>query len=324
MNHTFPPEDVVFHLNEGLPQLVSVTEKERLLREGTSYARLLTPEAAPVWGAAFDQLLPLLAPRTAGLVARVTAQIAAHHSRPLLVSLARGGTPAGALLRRAAARQGLDWPHHSLSIMRDEGLDLVAYREILAAHPDREVIFVDGWTGKGSIRGALDRSVPGARLAVLSDPAGVSTYAGTFQDVLLPHALLNATVCGLLSRTFLEGDGRHAVRIEAGLQPHDRTRAYLDVVSQAVPVAIVPGLRPVNPFAATQGVAAQYGVTEPHRIKPSVGEASRVLLRRAPAGLLLRQTGHPDTQHLETHAHACAVPVHVHADLPYQACALIR
>ncbi|GGS03721.1 cysteine protease StiP domain-containing protein [Deinococcus sedimenti] len=324
MNHSFPPGDVTFHLNEGTPQWVSVAEKERLLREGTSYATLLTPEAEPVWGGVFDAVLPRLAARTAGLVEQVTAQIAAHHVRPVLISLARGGTPAGALIRRAAARRGLDWPHHSLSIMRAEGLDLVAYQEVLALHPEREVIFVDGWTGKGSIRGALERSVPQARLAVLSDPAGISTYAGTYQDVLIPHALLNATVCGLLSRTFLSGPGRHAAQVELNLGTHDRTQVYLDAVNQATPQPVPPGPRPDAPFVATYALAAQYGVTDPHRVKPSVGEACRVLLRRAPHALLLRQAGYLDTRHLEQHALAHQIPVHVHADLPYQACALIQ
>ena len=208
--------------------------------------------------------------------------------------------------------------------MRAEGLDLVAYREVLAQHPDRDVVFVDGWTGKGSIRGALDRSVSGARLAVLSDPAGISTYAGTYQDVLIPHALLNATVCGLLSRTFLSGPGRHAAQIEQTLWLHDRTQMYLDAVSQAAPQPITPVPRPDAPFAATYALAAQYGVTDPHRIKPSVGEACRVLLRRAPRALLLREAGHLDTNHLEQHARNRRLPVHVHADLPYQACALIQ
>lgn len=324
MNHSFLPGDVVFHLNEGAPQLVSVADKERLLRGGTSYATLLTPEAEPVWGGTFDALLPQLASRTAGLVEQVTSQIAARHARPVLISLARGGTPAGALIRRAAARRGLDWPHHSLSIMRAEGLDLVAYQEVLALHPERDVIFVDGWTGKGSIRGALDRSVPGARLAVLSDPAGISTYAGTYQDLLIPHALLNATVCGLLSRTFLSGSGRHAVRVEEALASHDRTQAYLDAVSQAAPQAVCVGIRPEQPVLTALALAEQYGVTDPHRVKPSVGEACRVLLRRAPHALLVRQAGHLDTAHLEQYARAHHIPVHVHADLPYQACALIQ
>lgn len=324
MNHTFPPHDVTFHLDTGFPRLVSVAEKEALIRSGESYGTLLTPEDAPVWGEHFDRTLHTFAPRTAGLVAGVTRQILEHHAAPVLISLARGGTPAGALIRREARRLGLDWPHHSVSIMRSEGLDLQAYREVLNAHPERDVIFVDGWTGKGSIMAALTTSVKGARLAVLSDPAGVSTYAGTYEDVLIPHALLNATVCGLLSRTFLQGKGRHAVILEERLKENDRTAAYLDMVSHATPTLQERGRRPGTPVEYTLAIAAQYGVTDPHRIKPSVGEASRVLLRRAPRELLLRQLNHPDTQHLEDEARRRGVAVYVHPDLPYQACALIQ
>ncbi|UBV44778.1 cysteine protease StiP family protein (plasmid) [Deinococcus taeanensis] len=324
MNHTFPPQDVTFHLDTGSPRLVSVTEKETLIHRGESCGTLLVPEEAPVWGEHFDRTLQTFAPRTAGLVAGVTRQIMEHHAAPVLVSLARGGTPAVVLIRREARRLGLDWPYHSVSIMRGEGLDVHAYREVLGAHPEREVVFVDGWTGQGSIQAALNASVSGVRLAVLSDPAGVSTYAGTYEDVLIPHALLNATVCGLLSRTFLQGRGRHAVILEKRLKEHDRTAAYLDAVSHATPVPQERGRRPGNPVAYTLAIAGMYGVTDSHRITPSVGEASRALLRRAPCELLLRQWGHPDTQHLEDVARRRGVAVYVHSDLPYQACILMQ
>lgn len=43
-------------------------------------------------------------------------------------------------------------------------------------------------------------------LAVLSDPAGVSSYCGTHEDFLIASSCLNSVVSGLLSRTFYRND----------------------------------------------------------------------------------------------------------------------
>ena len=78
---------------------------------------------------------------------------------------------------------------------------------------DCEIAFIDGWTGKGVIARELEQSVKGfnskfnsevsSDLHVLSDPGGFAAVAGTRLDYLLPNAMLNATVSGLISRSFL-------------------------------------------------------------------------------------------------------------------------
>ncbi|ASN83150.1 cysteine protease StiP domain-containing protein [Deinococcus ficus] len=304
MNHTFPTHDVRLHL-DSLPP-----------------APTRAPEDQPIWAAHFDRTLHALAARTAGLVAAVARQVMEAHPAAVLVSLARGGTPAGILLRREAARHGLTWPHHSLSITRRDGLDLQAYREVLDEHPGRDVVFVDGWTGLGGVTRALEASVKGARLAVLSDPAGCSTYAGTYQDVLIPHALLGAAGCGLLSHPVAQRRGRHAAAFKPQLSGDDRTGAYLRAVSLADPLPPERGRRPSAAADYALLIAGLYGVSDPARLRAGVGEASRALLRRDPQELLLRQSGTPDTRHLEDEARRRSLPVYVHADLPYLACAL--
>lgn len=43
--HTLPPDDVTVQLRPAQARLVSVAEKEALIRSGVSYGELLTPEA---------------------------------------------------------------------------------------------------------------------------------------------------------------------------------------------------------------------------------------------------------------------------------------
>ena len=82
------------------------------------------------------------------------------NKKVIWVSLARAGTPIGVLLHRFAKSEGWDSIHYSVSIVRDKGLDLSAIAEIVVSHEDvSQLIFVDGWTGKGTITRELKKSV---------------------------------------------------------------------------------------------------------------------------------------------------------------------
>ena len=82
------------------------------------------------------------------------------HPRPVLVSLARAGTPVGVLMRRwARHRHGLDLPHYAVSIVRGRGIDPNALRWLAAHHDPADVVFVDGWTGKGAITRELAAAI---------------------------------------------------------------------------------------------------------------------------------------------------------------------
>ena len=333
--HTFDAADVTVELRAATPRLVQVAQKEALLRQGVSYGSLLTPEGRPsaVQLAAYREALRRNGPRVAALTAALTAHLLAQVPQPVLVSLARAGTPVGCAMTRFARRRGAKLPHHTLSIIRGSGIDREALRRVRHAHPGATLVFVDGWTGKGSIADTLAASLPAGvppLLAVLSDPAGVADFAATHDDLLLPHAALNATVSGLLSRTFVDAGalagGLHGVRTEEHLRPDDLTGEYLDALDALDTGAdppLSPGPRPVRPYDAVLALAAGLGVQDPHLVKPGVGEATRVFLRRQPAGLLLRAAGHPDTRHLHELARAAGIPVTLHPNLPYLAAALI-
>ncbi|ADV68778.1 cysteine protease StiP family protein [Deinococcus maricopensis] len=329
---TYAPGDVTVLIADRPAPEVTLHEKEARIAAGESYGHFLTPETPPsaLQERTFEDALARNGTRVAGDVRRLADTLHAELGGTLtLVSLARAGTPVGAVLHRELTRRGADVTHATLSVIRGVGLDLPALARATAHRPAGSVVFVDGWTGKGSITQELQRSLAGhavaPRLAVLSDPAGVATFTATHDDYLLPHAALNATVSGLLSRTYLHGDAHAATRL-THLAPFDRTRAYvdaLDALVQTTPPGSPPGAAPHAPVQTALDLARAFGARDPHKVKPSIGEATRVFLRRRPAALVLRALT-PDTAHLHALADAHGVPVHVAAHLPYAALALVH
>ena len=73
-----------------------------------------------------------------------------------------------------------------------------------------------------------------------------------------------------------------------------------------------------------QTTMARHSITDTNLIKPGIGEATRVLLRRVPRLLMLRDANAPDVAHLKVLAAEKSVPVSVDAALPYQAISLIQ
>lgn len=69
---------------------------------------------------------------------------------------------------------------------------------------------------------------------------------------------------------------------------------------------------------------ARYRIGDRNFIKPGVAEATRVLLRRLPYLLLLRDPDGSDVAHLRLLAEQKRVPVVVDPAMPIQATALIK
>ncbi len=247
---SYDPAECTWLLTDlsGVALEVPTEDREELIQGGRHYAEMLPVEYQPdeAYAALFARSLASSAARVAhavGLVGDlVLAEARARGVEPVLVSLARAGTPVGILLRRWLARvHGVDAPHYAVSIVRGRGIDDEAVRWVLARHPAPAVRFVDGWTGKGAIARELAAAVApyaglDARLAVLADPGSCTDLFGTRDDFLVPSACLNSTVSGLVSRTVLRDDligpGMfHGAKPYPELAPVDVSHVFLDAVT---------------------------------------------------------------------------------------------
>ncbi|MBN1174118.1 MAG: cysteine protease StiP family protein [Micromonosporaceae bacterium] len=300
----------------------------------------------------FHQTLERSATRVARAVAVVCESVLAGRRAPVLVSLARAGTPIGILLRRwAEYAHETQLPHYTISIVRGRGIDRVALRYLAERHDPARIVFVDGWTGKGSICRELgaalatvareDTIVFDPNLAVLADPGRCAAVFGTRDDFLVPSACLNATVSGLVSRTVLNdrliGPGRfHGAKCYRHLAGVDVSALFLDAVTarfRAVAAAVARS-GPYAPVAdpnpdwagwhSARALCHRYGLPDVNLVKPGVGETTRVLLRRVPWRVLVRPETTADLAHVLMLARDRDVPVEPVADLPYACVGLVR
>jgi hypothetical protein len=174
---------------------------------------------------------------------------------------------------------------------------------------------------------------------VLSDLAGTATVAASCLDYLIPSSILNATVSGLVSRSVLNDaigpDDFHGCVYYEQFAAHDQSRAFADgLVQDAILLADRQGTPPAQAIDARAAQAAstsymaqarvRYDISDINLIKPGIGEATRVLLRRVPERLIVRDASVPDVAHLLLLACEKAIPVTIEPDLPYQAVALIK
>ena len=356
---SYRPQDVTFLLKRLPPlPLLDVAQKERLIQSGARhYSEMLSPEAlpSPRYLEIFKQACAANRPQMARDCLTLAALIAARHSGPItLVSLVRAGTPVGVILKhllhQVLGRSADEVAHYSVSIVRDRGIDEVALHHILQqGHAPESIVFIDGWTGKGVISRVLEQAVGDfnqrhrlaidAGLYVLSDLAGTAACAASSADYLIPSSILNATVSGLVSRSVLNesigpGDFHGCVYYEE-FAAHDLSRGFADsLIAEGVAQAAHQGLPAPVPVDRAQVAAisteflavtlAQHGITDVNLIKPGIGEATRVLLRRVPRLLILRDPQAPDVAHLKLLAAEKSVPWVSDASLPYQAVSLIQ
>jgi hypothetical protein len=350
---SYRPADVTFLLKPlPLADFVDVADKEALIQSGQRhYSEMLSPERLPStrYLAVFDEACRANGERMARDCLQLAALIAQRGDGDLtIVSLARGGTPIGVVLRRLLERvHGRRTAHYSVSIVRDRGIDANALRHILAqGHAPESIVFVDGWTGKGVIARELAASVArfnrehdvslDVGLHVLSDLAGAAAVAASCTDYLIPSSILNATVSGLVSRSVLNasiapGDFHGCVLYDA-FAPHDRSQSFVDELERlalahtwtAAPPAVDRQAAAERSRAYIDAAMRRYGIDDVNLVKPGIGEATRVLLRRVPRLLVLREAAHAATAHLRLLAEEKQVPVEIDPALPYQAVSLIR
>ena len=358
---SYQPQDCEFLLKPIVAEFTSVEEKERRIQSGEAhYSEMIHRESAPSpdYLELFESLCQRYADRLAGetrqLARQLKKEVGESETPIILISLVRAGTPAGALLRRALVEhEGQPAQHFSISIIRDRGIDERALAHLLderAIDPER-VFFIDAWTAKGVITRELRasiadfnrrRSAKGLatipdRLAVISDIGGTADFAATCEDYAIPSGILNAPVSGLVSRSVwnhqIGEDDFHGCAIYDELAYLDQSQRFLDLVSDRMAANAGEG-QPVDQSMLQhqrermQSMLAYlqqcHGVEDINHIKPGIAEATRVMLRRVPALLIVKDMSHPDVEHLLLLAREKQVPVEVEERMPFHACSLIR
>lgn len=334
-------------------------EREEAIQSGRGhYAESLPIEyqPGPEYLALFHAALAESRARVAEAVGVVTEIVLAERGPgAVLVSLARAGTPVGILMRRWAAMRGHDLPHYAVSIVRGRGIDRAALAWLAGRHRPGDVVFVDGWTGKGAIARELTVAIAEVNagmglasgggfdptLAVLADPGRCVRVFGTREDFLIPSACLNSTVSGLVSRTVLNDalipPGRfHGAKFYAGLAAGDVSRTFLDQVSEcfsrvadavdrAWPRVAAGDREPTwAGWAATERLSREYGIDDVNLVKPGVGETTRVLLRRVPWKVLAAPGAGSDLEHVRVLAAERGVEVVETPGMPYSCVGLVK
>ncbi|MBL4704332.1 MAG: hypothetical protein JKY54_07415 [Flavobacteriales bacterium] len=256
----------------------------------------------------------------------------------------RAGTPIGILIKRAYQYLfNEDIPHFSISIIRDKGIDFNALNHIGEKHPEKEIFFVDGWVGKGAIKSELDSTLAEynqlygrslkSNFVVVSDLHGVADIQATYDDYLIPSAILNSIVSGLLSRSILnesvQKSDYHGAILYKHLKSYDISRQFIETISEHFRTA-EPSDSPCRDYALIterheylDRMQCAFSLDGLQHIKPGVGEATRVLLRRVPECVIINEEC-AETEHLHYLANERNVDIILDEHCPYKAVSIIR
>lgn len=321
-------DDVTILLQDlkGKVEILDTAEREKRIQEGVHYSEMLPLEYKPTeeYMKIYNEALESLSYETALAVAVLSEKLYQKHGVNLvIVSLARAGTPVGILVKRYLKFvYDIDVPHYSISIIRGKGIDVEAMQRLCNWYDAAHIQFLDGWVGKGAINktlhdavedfkdlmhsmysGPLDVDALSSELAVLSDPANVTDLCGTHQDFLIPSACLNATVSGLISRTVklptMTDEELHGAIYYSDYEDVDRSNEFIDTVCSYFTLDLVNKAAEYFKENSVElmgkgtddlkYVSDTYNVKDINLIKPGVGETTRVLLRRVPYIVLVKE-----------------------------------
>lgn len=355
MKSSYLDRDVTLLLKDisGLVTPLPTKEREQLIQSGVHYCEMLPLEYKPTpkYMEAYQFALKAYAKTTADAVCQVAEKIyesirkdfqedCQQFSEIVLVSLARAGIPIGILIKRYLEKKyDISVFHYSISIIRDRGIDENAIHYILERHNSMSIRFVDGWIGKGAIQRELEQALLpfpqlNPKLAVLSDPANITDLCGTHEDILIPSSCLNSTVSGLISRTFLRSDmigekDFHGAAFYSELMDEDLSYEFIDAIEQHFDfdtklIDTTPS--GITGLSEVEHIAKHFDIQNINFIKPGIGEATRVLIRRVPWKLLVRPgaADNPLLAHLLQLAKEKNVPVEEYPLQNYIACGIIK
>lgn len=307
MRTSYSENDVILLLKDitGQVQPQSTEERERLIQSGKHYCEMLPIEYVPTekYMQIYHQALEDYSQDVADAVARLAEKvIKTKGENVVLVSLARAGIPIGILLKRYINyRYSIDVKHYSISIIRGKGIDKNAMKYLLDRYEPQNLLFVDGWIGKGAILKQLTQALKDFNnvspdIAVVADPANVTDLCGTHYDILIPSSCLNSTVSGLVSRTFLRDDiiGKddfHGAVYYGELKDNDLSYQFIEAIESKFRKDVLPDNTRPEGFGIQEvtQIADKFGISDINLIKPGIGETTRVLLRRVPWKILVSE-----------------------------------
>lgn len=306
MNSSYSADDVEILLKDitGMVEPLPASVREKNIQKGVHYCEMLPLEYKPSekYMYTYEKALKNYAKPTAKAISVLAEKIYQKKGNEVvLVSLARAGIPIGILLKRYIRNKyGVEVSHYAISIIRGRGIDKNAMNYILARHLPKSIQFVDGWIGKGAILKQLkdalyEYPLVDTALGVVSDPANITDLYGTHEDILIPSSCLNATVTGLISRTFLRADiiGKddfHGAAYYSELKDEDLSEEFLKCIESRLEYNDTQEQESAKSgagLAIVESIAEEYQVDDINFIKPGIGESTRVLLRRVPWKILV-------------------------------------
>ncbi|MDE7477862.1 MAG: cysteine protease StiP family protein [Lachnospiraceae bacterium] len=345
MRSSYKDNDVTLLLKDitGLVKPQPTEERERLIQAGKHYSEMLPIEYVPTqkYMEVYEEALKKYAKPTALAVGRLSDKIIQAKGKDVvLVSLARAGIPIGILVKHYIKRKyELNVPHYSISIIKGRGIDDNAMKYLLRQYQPQQLLFVDGWIGKGAILNELQKDIDAYEgvspdIAVVADPANVTDLCGTHEDILIPSSCLNCTVSGLVSRTFLRDDiigpdDFHGAVYYGELEASDLSYQFLEAIERCFETEYdLSGEMVVSGYGIdeVQGLAKVFGVEDINLIKPGIGETTRVLLRRVPWKVLIDEQykEDPELGHIIRLAEEKNVPIEYYPLRHYKCCGIIK
>ncbi len=331
---SYKKEEVTVLLKDitGQVEPLDTMEREKLNQSGVHYSEMLPLEYKPTskYMEIYQESLEKFSYKTAKAVVVLSEKIYQKLGKDaVLVSLARAGTPVGILIKRCLKEKyNIDVPHYSISIIRGKGIDETAMDYIVGGYSAKSIQFIDGWIGKGAINKVLKEACQKLKeknpvykdlddsLAVLADPAYITELCGTHEDFLIPSSCLNSTVSGLFSRTFQRNDiikkgDFHGAVYYGELENEDKSNEFLDEVSKhfkeinsnEIDTDMMLRKDGLVGLDEVKKIAKDFNIEDINKIKPGVGETTRVLLRRVPYKVLIKDKN--DTKGLEHIVRLC-------------------
>ncbi len=124
-----------------------------------------------------------------------------NNNKLLFVAILRAGVPIADWLSQLLPGS----VSVSISLFAGLGIDQMALQSLQSAYPERKIVFVDGWTGRGGVARELAK-LQLAPLAVLIDPWGWADFSGSSEDLFCPTACFTGVATLGFSRTFYIDD----------------------------------------------------------------------------------------------------------------------